>query len=100
MNYIPQLNHYVKWSKGVEGWVYFICDQYITIEQAVRPKSPENYQACSIHRNERVLILCYREQWKELEYIKSRQSVYEDDEREEKCMEMVGESIGREGIEV
>lgn len=77
MNYVPQLNDYVKWYKGVEGWIYFTCDEYVTIEQSVRPKDPENYHACSIHRNERLLVICYKEQWKELEYIKSRNSVHE-----------------------
>ena len=79
MSYEPQVNDYVQWTKGVEGWVYFKDKEYITIEQSVRPKNNENYLACSIHRNERVLVLCYASQWKELEYIKSRQSVYEEE---------------------
>jgi len=76
--YEPQINDYVIWTKGVEGWVYFKCDEYITIEQSVRPKDRENLKACGIHRNERLLVICYHEQWKELEYVKSRESVYED----------------------
>lgn len=91
MNYSPQVNDYVKWSKGVEGWIYFKCKQYITIEQSVRPKTSENYQACSIHRNERVLVICYNNQWNELKYIKSRNSVYEE---EKNNLEILGESIG------
>lgn len=78
MKYVPQVNDYVKWSKGVEGWVYFTCSEYITIEQFVRPKDPENYQACSIHRNDRLLVICYEYDWKNLEYIKSRKSVHEE----------------------
>ena len=85
MNYEPQVNDYVKWSKGVEGWVYFKCNQYVTIEVSVRPKDCENYQACILHRNERVLVLCYHNQWKELVYVKSRESKYE---KEENCMEI------------
>jgi hypothetical protein len=75
--YVPKVNDYVTWSKGVEGWVYFSHKEYITIEVDVRPKDLINYQACSIHRNDRLLVLCYSNQWEELNYIKSRESVYE-----------------------
>jgi hypothetical protein len=79
MNYIPQVNDYVKWNngKGIEGWVYFKCNDYITIEKLVRLKDSENYEACCLHENERLLVLCYSSQWNELEYIKSRETVYE-----------------------
>lgn len=90
MTYQPQVNDYVRWSKGVEGWVYFKCEDYVTIEHSVRPKDELNYLACSIHANERLLVICYREQWNQLEYIKSRKSIYEE---EEKCLEMVGKGI-------
>jgi hypothetical protein len=78
MNYDPQINDYVKWNngKGVEGWVYFKCKEYITIEKSVRPKDCENYEACCIHANERLLVLCYSNNWNELKYIKSRESIY------------------------
>ena len=78
--YIPHVNDYVIWNKGkfsVEGWVYFDDQEYITIESWVCPKSEENYNACSIHRNNRLLVLCYKEQWHELTYVKSRKSIYE-----------------------
>jgi len=90
MSYEPKVNDYVIWTKGVEGWVYFKGDEYITIEELVRPKDKTNYKACSIHRNDRLLVVCYKEQWSELEYVKTRQSVHEE---EENCLEMVGESI-------
>jgi len=79
MGYDPQINDYVKWNdgKGVEGWVYFKCKDYITIEKLVRPKDCENYEACCLHANERLLVLCYSNQWSKLEYIKSRETVYE-----------------------
>jgi hypothetical protein len=33
MTYIPNINDYVNWkTKKNEGWVYFKCDDYITIE--------------------------------------------------------------------
>jgi len=90
MTYEPQINDYVKWTKGVEGWVYFKDKEYITIESSVRPKDKDNYRACSIHANERLLVVCYKEDWSQLEYVRSRESVYE----EENSMAMVGESIG------
>ena len=80
--YVPQVNDYVIWDngKGVEGWVYFKDESYITIEVCVRPKNCANYEACSLHRNERLLVLCYHSQWKELSYVRSRESVYEKTE--------------------
>ncbi len=91
MTYEPQVNDYVKWEKGVEGWVYFKDREYITIESSVRPKDEFNYHCCSLHRNERVLVVCYSEQWNQLEYVKSRKSRYEE---EQDCLALVGESIG------
>ena len=96
MTYIPQVNDYVLWTKGVEGWIYFIDKDYLTIEVSVRPKNHENYRACHIHANERLLVLCYKEQWHELQYIKSRQSIYEE---EKDTVEMVGKGTGRESIQ-
>ena len=79
MKYEPQVNDYVKWNngKGVEGWVYFKGNQYITIEVNVRPKDAENLYACSIHSNERLLVLCYKSEWNQLEYVRSRESIHE-----------------------
>ena len=79
MNYEPQVNDYVEWTKGVEGWVYFKDKEYITIEYNVRPKDEVNLECCPIHRNERLLVICYHNQWKELKYIKTRQSIYEEE---------------------
>jgi hypothetical protein len=80
ITYEPQINDYVVWTKGVEGWVYFKCDEYITIEHIVRPKDEVNLECCPIHANERLLVICYVEQWNQLEYIKSRQSIYEEEQ--------------------
>ena len=74
MTYEPQVNHYVEWKKGVEGWVYFVDKEYITVECVVRPKDEVNLECCPIHKNERLLVICYPNQWKELKYIKSRQT--------------------------
>jgi hypothetical protein len=78
MSYQPRVNDYVTWTKGIEGWVYFRCEKYITIETDVWLKDEENYECCSLHRNDRVLVLCYNEQWNELTYVKSRKSVHEE----------------------
>jgi len=80
MSYEPQVNHYVKWKKDVEGWVYFVDKEYITIEYNVRPKDEVNLECCPIHKNNRLLVVCYKEQWEQLDYVKSRESVYEEEE--------------------
>ncbi len=76
MTYTPKIDDYVLWSKGVEGWVYFKDKQYITIEALVIPKDQKNYQDCQIHRNNRVLVLCYPNQWNELKLIGYRKNKY------------------------
>ena len=44
MTYTPKVNDYVNWkTKSQEGWVYFKCDDYITIETYVWEKDQENY---------------------------------------------------------
>jgi len=78
MTYEPQVNDYVKWTKGVSGWIYFKCEEYITIEYNVRPKDEVNLDCCPIHKNDRLLVVCYPYQYKELEYVKSRDSIYDN----------------------
>ena len=81
MSYTPNINDYLIWNngKGVEGCVYFKDAEYITIEYVVRPKDEVNLECCPIHTNERLLVLCYAEQWEELEYVKTRKSKYEEE---------------------
>ena len=86
MSYEPQVNHYVKWTKDVDGWIYFKCEEYVTIEYNVRPKDEVNLDCCPIHKNDRLLVICYKNQWYQLEYVKSRESVYEE---EENCLAIV-----------
>ena len=81
MHYTPEVNDYVKWNKGkfsVEGWVYFKDNAYLTIEIKVYPKHPEDLQHGTYHRNERTLVVCYPESWKDLTYVKSRQDKYDE----------------------
>ena len=79
MSYIPKVNDYVIWDKGEygsdEGWVYFFCDEYITIETGVRPKPPDQYTKNERHKMIHTLLLCHNGCWDQLEYIKSRKSV-------------------------
>ena len=79
--YIPQVNDYVLWNKGkfsVEGWVYFKDKEYLTIETKVTPKHPEDLPHGTHHRNERSLVVCYPESWKDLKYVKTRNDIYEE----------------------
>jgi hypothetical protein len=76
--YEPEVNDYVVWKDHAEGWVYFKDSEYITIEMLVRPKDCENYEACCLHANDRLLVVCYPQQWKELTYVRSRDTVYEE----------------------
>lgn len=78
MKYIPKVNDYVIWTKGIQGWVYFTGVEYITIETSVKPKDSEDYKISPIHANNRLLVLCYRNQWHELQYMKTRKSVHEE----------------------
>lgn len=77
MSYIPKVNDYVRWKKGIEGWIYFCDTSYVTIEAYVYPKHPEDLPNGTHHRNERLLVLCYKEQWDQLEYVKTRKSIHE-----------------------
>ena len=80
MHYIPRLNDYVKWTNSlghtVEGWVYFVDEEYITIEIGVKPRPQCQYsnRKKPLHKMIHTLLLCYPYQWHELEYVKSRKS--------------------------
>lgn len=82
MPYEPKVNDYVVWTTAMglvhEGWVYFKCDQYITIEIGVKPKPnceyAKNDRHCMIH----CLLLCYTATYHELEYITKRDNPHHD----------------------
>ena len=81
MPYTPAVDDYVKWDKGkfsVEGWVYFKDSSYLTIETKVIPKHPEDIPHGTHHQNERTLVVCYSEAWKQLKYVKSRTDKYDE----------------------
>ena len=72
MTYTPKLNDYVKWTNShtnIEGWVYFVDSAYCTIEIGVRDKHDD---LVYFHKKTHCCVVCYPENWKELEYIKSR----------------------------
>ena len=77
--YITKDNDYVIWDKGKygkdEGWVYFFSEEYITIETAVRPR-PDAECEGSLHKYIHTLLLCHSQFWKQLKYVKSRNSAH------------------------
>jgi len=92
--YEPQVNDYVIWKRPSgdtdEGWVYFKGEpvdnekrkkqgwngisQYITIETHVYPKTECKYTSGKPMRHKFVhcLLICNRDNWNELEYVKNR----------------------------
>jgi len=97
MTYEPQVDDYVIWKRlsgdWEEGWVYFKGDpvdnekrikegwnsvtQYITIETGVRDKPECRYTKWDKHKKIHTLLLCAKNCWHELEYVKNRRG--EDD---------------------
>jgi hypothetical protein len=83
-DYDPQVNDYVRWEKAsvtFEGWVYYRdeMDDYITIELGTKPKPyctiTRTHKHCKYH----TLLLCYQHDWSKLQYIKKRNSIYDED---------------------
>lgn len=76
MTYHPKVNDYVKWTdslgKVIEGWVYFTDSEYITIEIGVKDKPDD---LVHFHKKTHCCVLCFPQNWHELEYVKSRSSV-------------------------
>ena len=70
MPYIPKVHDYVKW-KNHEGWVYFKCDESISIEIGVCDKVCQEHGA-SFHKKNHILLVCPSFLWHELEYVRNR----------------------------
>ena len=70
-HYVPEVDHYVRHG-DMEGWIYFIDKEYLTLEIMVRKKSEESYNDATFHRNERCLVVVYPEDWKDLIFVKKR----------------------------
>ena len=102
MTYEPQVDDYVIWKRPngdwEEGWVYCKTDpvdnekrvkqgwnsvsQYITIEIYVYPKKECSYTSGKPmrHKNVHCLLICNKDNWNELEYVKNRNDVEESDD--------------------
>ena len=102
MTYEPQVDDYVIWKRPSgdwdEGWVYCKTDpvdnekrvkqgwnsvsQYITIEIYVYPKKECSYTSGKPmrHKNVHCLLICNKDNWNELEYVKNRNDVEESDD--------------------
>ena len=80
--YVPKLHDYVKWHHSTsgthEGWIYFVDEEYISIEIGVKAKN------CTLtddlHKKHHVLLCCHNWWWHQLEYVKSRRDFYDDRE--------------------
>lgn len=75
MTYIPQVDDYVRWKDALgrvnEGWIYYVGEEYCTIEIAVKDKPDE---LGPYHKKIHCLILCFVQQWNELECLKNRRN--------------------------
>jgi len=79
MKYEPKVDDYVIWKGKSEldkGWVYFKCDQYITIEVGIKPKPNCEYTRIERHKYIHTLLLCHNWSWEELEYVYTRRNKY------------------------
>ena len=75
MNYTPRIDDYVRWNHNGhvdEGWVYFKCDECISIEVRVKDKPKCEYTREEKHKKIHVLVVCQNWYWNELEYVKNR----------------------------
>jgi hypothetical protein len=79
MKYDPQVNDFVIWKPHIKGWIYYKDTEYLTIETRVKPKDSINLLDAPFHANNRLLVICYQNQWGELNYVKSRKSIYEEE---------------------
>ena len=68
--YTPQLDDYVKW-RNIEGWVYFVDNEYITIEVGTKDKTDD---LVPMHKKHHILIVCHHWCWNEVKYIKNRRN--------------------------
>ena len=74
-HYLPRVDDYVKWNHNGhvdEGWVYFVGDEYLTIEVSVKDKPKCEYTKEEKHKKIHCLVVCHNWYWDELEYVKNR----------------------------
>ena len=79
MTYTPQVDDYVRWTRKNgsvdEGWVYFKCDETISIEVGVKDKPRCQYTKEEKHKKIHILVCCPSFLWDQLEYVKNRRGV-------------------------
>ena len=68
MTYKPKIDDYVKW-RNVEGWVYYLDEDHLTIEISVKPKTDD---LVPMHKKHHCLIVVNNYNYDELVYVKSR----------------------------
>ena len=68
MSYTPEVDDYVKW-RNIEGWVYFVDTEYLTIEVGVKPKEDDLVPR---HKKHHCLVVVQDYQYDELVYVNSR----------------------------
>ena len=82
MPYTPEVDDYVRWEKNgivTEGWVYFKCDESISIEIGVKDKPHCEYTKNEKHKKIHILICCQSFLWDQLEYVKNRREINVDE---------------------
>ena len=75
---VPKLNDYVQWHSYtglIEGWVYFVSNEYITIEVSTKPMTESEMQHTP-HRKHHVLVVCHHWHWHDIIKLGSRDSKY------------------------
>ena len=55
-----------------------IDETYLTIEIGVKPKPYCNVVKNMLHCNDHILVVCYKENWCDLKYVKSRKSIHDE----------------------
>ena len=79
----PQVDDYVRWTRKNgsvdEGWVYFKCDETISIEVGVKDKPRCQYTKEEKHKKIHILVCCPSFLWDQLEYVKNRREINVDE---------------------
>ena len=53
-----KVNDYVQWN-DLQGWVYFKCEEYITIEISVKDKPYCEYSKSDKHQKVHCCVVCF-----------------------------------------
>ena len=87
MTYKPRLDDYVKWNRSSgsidEGWVYFVSDEYISIEVLAKCKTGQEGTAwpdCTYIQQPAIMIIYFLSQtgnrrWQSFEFMDKNQLI-------------------------